>query len=504
MREHFARQQSQINALRQEAAVLRTCLDSLGVLSLDRFLISLHRQRFATIRRAHPVSDEASFSNAFAAQELALNIARNTGPHAMLALRVSSKAIGQSSADVLPALRDVFSSSIYVCGGYDGAEDTSTAERFDPTVGAWVPLAPMRRPRSMFSAATLAGRFYVCGGRNSEQVHSSAECFDPALGEWEQLPPMGEQRASAMAAVVGDRLYICGGYNSKENVATCESFDPGGDAWRPVGPMLAARSGAAAAVLGGALFICGGSTMLSSECAGSTLSSVERLQVGAAEWHAMPPMSEERTCPAAVAMHGRLYVCGGFSGQIRHSSVECLDPGEGAGAAWESLRPMAVARVAPVAAVLRGRLYVCGGRDAAFLSSAERYDPDEGTWEPLGPMSARRGAAAATVLGGRLYICGGHDGAEFRRSVERLDPRSGTWELLAPMRSRRASGSAAALWCCRDNPWELAPPTLALGTSAAAVGSAPAAAAAGVFPPGAAPTGPTGVPSPLSMLGTPT
>jgi len=52
---------------------------------------------------------------------------------------------------------------------------------------------------------------------------------------------------------------------------------------------------------------------------------------------------------------------------------------------------MAERRSAAAAAVVAGKLYVCGGFDGDVrLRSAERFDPDGGAWEPLPPMAERR------------------------------------------------------------------------------------------------------------------
>merc|ERR1712185_745036 len=96
---------------------------------------------------------------------------------------------------------------------------------------------------------------------------------------------------------------------------------------------------------------------------------------------------EQRQYPAASAVGGTLYVCGGSSGLMHTplNSVERFDPAHGL---WKAVLPMAERRRGATASSVGGRLYVCGGTYIDVLSSAERYDPEAPNWEVLPPMSA--------------------------------------------------------------------------------------------------------------------
>jgi kelch-like protein 17 (actinfilin)/kelch-like protein 20 len=67
------------------------------------------------------------------------------------------------------------------------------------------------------------------------------------------------------------------------------------------------------------------------------LSSVERFDPAKNAWEAVAPMSTARTCPAAAAIDGKLYVMGGHDGQNRLSSVERYDPATNEWAAMTSM-----------------------------------------------------------------------------------------------------------------------------------------------------------------------
>eukprot|EP00927_Polykrikos_kofoidii_P038844 TRINITY_DN33294_c0_g1_i1.p1 TRINITY_DN33294_c0_g1~~TRINITY_DN33294_c0_g1_i1.p1 ORF type:complete len:600 (+),score=69.30 TRINITY_DN33294_c0_g1_i1:161-1960(+) len=479
-------QQSQIEKLVDEGKVLRDCLVHAGSLAPEAFAVRLHRHRFTSVLGSHPLESDANLARALGARELAVDIATGAGPPGIEALRLASRASAQAMATVEKDLRGVFSECIIVVGGFDGQEETCTAERFDPAVGVWESLPPMGVPRSVLGAAVVAGCLYVCGGQDGPL---SAECFDPAADSWAPLAPMASRRWSTGTAVIGGCLYACGGYEWERELDTAERYDPATGKWETLPSMSVCRGGAAVAALRGRLYLCGGTH------GGIYVNSVESFNPLVDEWELVAPMSVHRGQAAAATVGENLYVCGGCDGHKRHASVERYDPDDGI---WEAMPSLVEGRASPAVAVTGARIYLCGGRDGQkFLSSVERFDPVICAWDTLRPMSAKRSMAATAVLGGKLYVCGGHDGAEFRRSVERFDPERGTWELLPPMRGRRSSASACAIWSPAM--------TLVVGADSSAVPSSSARGVGGgvvvVEEVEEAPM--TGFVSPLSITGTP-
>lgn len=93
---------------------------------------------------------------------------------------------------------------------------------------------------------------------------------------------------------------------------------------------------------------------------------------------------------------GKIYVCGGFDGYSRHTSMEVynvvLDQ-------WILLSGMSVGREGAGLVVARDKIYCIGGYDGVnLLDSGEVYDPDTERWSPMEPMSTRRSGQQLTVI----------------------------------------------------------------------------------------------------------
>jgi len=70
------------------------------------------------------------------------------------------------------------------------------------------------------------------------------------------------------------------------------------------------------------------------------------------------------------------------------------------------------------AVALKGRVYICGGFDgSSSLNSVEMYDPETDEWTMLSSMERHRSASGVVVLDGQIYAIGGHDGLSIFDSV---------------------------------------------------------------------------------------
>lgn len=62
----------------------------------------------------------------------------------------------------------------YVIGGYDGVQMVPTAEVFEPRVGSWMMLEPMKYARGYMGCVTLGNFFCVISGmQENDQILDS-------------------------------------------------------------------------------------------------------------------------------------------------------------------------------------------------------------------------------------------------------------------------------------------------------------------------------------------
>ena len=84
-------------------------------------------------------------------------------------------------------------------------------------------------------------------------------------------------------------------------------------------------------------------------------------------------------------------------------------------------------------------IFVCGGFDGTMRhTSMERYDPNIDQWSVLRSMNTGREGAGLVVANDGLYCIGGYDGVNLLNSAERYDPNTDQWAIIAPMTTRRS------------------------------------------------------------------
>ena len=113
------------------------------------------------------------------------------------------------------------------------------------------------------------------------------------------------------------------------------------------------------------------------------------------------------------------------------STADIFDPATGHFTATAG--PMVVAREGHTATLLNdGRVLIAGGQDNSnnTLTSAEIYDPANGTFSAVGSMtSTRQGHAAVLLASGRVLLVGGFNNSTQRGDL--FDPASNTFTATA-------------------------------------------------------------------------
>jgi hypothetical protein len=131
--------------------------------------------------------------------------------------------------------------------------------------------------------------------------------------------------------------------------------------------------------------------------------------------------------PAAVLLHRRIYVIGGFTGTTS-TPTDRVHVYDTRTRSWNELAPLPAPRGGHAAVALDGRIHVLGGGDdVSTLALHSIYEPSTGIWREGAPMRTPRGSPAAVVVDGKIWAIGGRSGPEDFGDVEVYDPATDRW-----------------------------------------------------------------------------
>lgn len=401
--------------LRDEHVALCSCLEASGKLvTSQRVQAMAHRHRFKECRKKHPCNLEGSLDAVLHQPEIVIRVASYGGPLVMARFGCVSHS-ARSSVNEACSTYKWNMPMVCILGGSRGyGRELGTVDMYHPEAGGWKVPEAMPRPRTDSSAVVVGDRIIVIGGGTN-----TVDAFDPWAKKWSSLPNMRYDRSYAALVAMGESIWALGGSTRNENNEIesrreIEKLDLcAGKEWEVMPDMPTRRAGLAAAVLGGMIHVVGGQIHQGDDNA-AYLASMERFDPKVGEWELLPSMRSPRACAAAVQLHGKLYVMGGYD--------------------------------------VRGFRH---GDQIRELRTVERYDPELNKWESLGHMHvARFGAAAAAVndvicvFGGRRHY-GGHEESPALVTAETYDPKSNQWRRLYKMQLNvgRWGGAAVAIGC---------------------------------------------------------
>ncbi len=166
-------------------------------------------------------------------------------------------------------------------------------------------------------------------------------------------------------------------------------------------------------------------------------------------WTVGSPALTKRTEVAVAAVADKVYVVGGFSGELNLKNalnfaispvVEIYHPVSNT---WSMTTPLPEGRHHAGIAALNDFLYVIGGFTKSSLSvwhavsTVYQYNPATEAWRELAPMPSARGALGVAVYQDRLYAIGGYDGERNTKAVEVFDPQTNSWSSAASLPTPR-------------------------------------------------------------------
>lgn len=353
----------------------------------------------------------------------------------------------------------VLGGRIYALGGTDRHDpdplDVPWVHRYDDSTDAWTEVAPLPSARSHFEQSALVrdGRLLVLGGRDlpggRESVSEVTE-YDPDADRWLALPPMPKPLHSPSAVLIGDRIIVGLGGSRAGNPDNRGMWQEDADAlpWYPLPPPPEALGEVSAAVIGNRLFLLGdgGSWTLG-------------LDLGTGRWD-HPDEHAARPAPgnhhAAEVWDGKLFLFGGLD--RGEGMVQIFDPAVnhwrfGPALPWDA--------GSMASALIGSQIYLAGGiGPKGTLGAALRFDPVAETFTPIAPMPRPRNHAAAATDGQRLFVFGGrgpgsgdhNEVANGFDDVQIYDPATDTWQVSGEGRAAPAplpqarGGMGKAVW----------------------------------------------------------
>jgi N-acetylneuraminic acid mutarotase len=347
--------------------------------------------------------------------------------------------------------------------GDDG--ETNVAQL--PAVGTWTASPDLVSIRGTTTAVVLKdGRMLAIGGGVGQQGLAAVEVFDPDSGVWQATAPMAQARRGHQAVLLGDgRVMVAGGINEGELLSSVEIFDPAASKWTTVAPLSVPRLGHTLTLLtNGTVLATGGTSAETAAGAGGGQTirpdaSAEIYDVQSNRWTTTSGgMSTPRFEHTATALDdGRVLIVGGQGPPISGiagplASTEIYDP---AVDSFRKSNDLSEARYNHAALKLPDRtVMVVGGRggpnDDTSLSTAEVFNPGDGSWTAAGALTGSRSGPAAIVFpDGRVLVAGGESITRGSRralataEIFALDKRE--WRSAGSMNCPRSDAAAALL-----------------------------------------------------------
>ena len=106
-------------------------------------------------------------------------------------------------------------------------------------------------------------------------------------------------------------------------------------------------------------------------------------------------MQSRRSGLKAVVIGANIYAVGGYDGNDRLSTVECLDS-KRMQPRWENVAPMLRPRSNFAITAIENQIRVMGGNEGV-LAECEIYCPKNNRWTMCPPLDRRMGMAAVTI-----------------------------------------------------------------------------------------------------------
>ena len=265
----------------------------------------------------------------------------------------------------------------------------------------------------------------ICGAQKSREAQqTSVRCYVPEDNSWFEMKHFPNQINWHGFAECEKEFYTVGGERNGMVSNALEKFSFKTSTWTSMSPMLKEVLFPAVASLGNCIYVIGASRVNR----GTLQIYVPSLNV----WTLGTQLSVPREITCAVSDGQFLYAIGGMrAGDGEYlSSVERYDPEQDT---WADIPPMFQPRGGACAVSSESSVFVMGGECNVriALSSCEVYSTVSNQWQSIASMHVPRYFAGAAIIGKAIYVFGGVGGSnvtlEQRKVVERYDMDQGVW-----------------------------------------------------------------------------
>jgi N-acetylneuraminic acid mutarotase len=283
----------------------------------------------------------------------------------------------------------------------------------------WTERAPIPLPRAGYMAGAAGGKLVIAGGsywRDGKKYWSDrTDYFDPLKNEWQPGPSLSQPWSDAACATFHDAIYTFGGGN--QGIPTAEVWRLRGNQWTKMeAPMPQQRLYAVAATMEDAVYVTGGLSKAGDYASASNSVWMWKPSAPASAWHELAPIPGPLRVSHAVAALGRkLYVFGGVT--MDGSALRNLDDAyvyDLATSKWMTLPRLPVARRAWPAVAVGGRILLCGGYTTDFSADVFEFDPKTNAIVKAAPLPHPIADAKFVLAGSRVLTAGGESGVKIR------------------------------------------------------------------------------------------
>uniref|UniRef100_G3NN78 Kelch-like family member 23 n=1 Tax=Gasterosteus aculeatus TaxID=69293 RepID=G3NN78_GASAC len=215
-------------------------------------------------------------------------------------------------------------------------------------------------------------------------------------------------------------MYIIGGYYWHP-LCEVHIWDPISNTWVQGKDMPEhGRESYSVSLLGANIYVTGGYRTNTVEA----LDTVSVYNCDYDEWTEGCPMNTARYYHCSVALHGCIYVIGGYRGGAPEQDTECYDPLK---KKWSPLAKM-IQEYGLCSVSLNNKLYLVGGQTTV----ADCYDIERDEWRPISVMKERRMECGAVVINGCIYVTGGYSYSKgtYLQTIEKYNPELDSWEIV--------------------------------------------------------------------------